>query len=176
MMDMRVFDVLKLETIEPDHLRPTHREFAQSYQTKGSRVKLWRDVDLSHKIAAGGYNSTPSDLVMLGAAWLNDDFIPASVREEFWTPVVLANGQVNEQNYALGFRRASWPIEGFGDVTHFNHGGVSKGAQCWFMIVPEHGMTIAISTNRRTDQFFDFADVYVDVLDAFLAVGESQSE
>ena len=169
-----VFDPLQLEKTYPDYLRPDDAEFAYSYQVKDHRVKLWREVDLSHKLAAGGYNSTPSDLAMIGSAWLNNDFIPSKIRDDFWTPIALANGQVNEQNYALGFRRASWPIKDFGDVTHLNHGGVSKGAQCWLMIVPEYKIVIAISTNRRTEQFFDFADVYVDLLEIFMSAKQVQ--
>ncbi|MEO1029653.1 MAG: serine hydrolase domain-containing protein [Pseudomonadota bacterium] len=171
-MDRSVFDPLGMDSTFPDYLRPRDLEYATSYQVKGTRVKPWRHVDLSHKIAAGGYVSTPSDLVRLGSAWLNDDFIPESVRTEFWTPVVLSSGEVNEQNYALGFRRSTWEINGVGEITHLNHGGVSKGAQCWLMIVPEHNIVLAISTNRRTDQFFDFADVYVDLLEVFIPAAE----
>ena len=36
------------------------------------------------------------------------------------------------------------------------------------MIVPEYDMAIAISTNRRTDDFFDFGDIYVDILATFI--------
>ena len=133
-------------------------------QTKGSKVKPWRDVDLSHKLAAGGYASTPSDLAKLGAAWLDDEFIPADVREAFWSPLPISN----EQDYALGFRRKTWAIKGIGDVEHLNHGGVSKGAQCWLMIIPEHNMTLAISINRRTENFSDFASVAFDLLEIFM--------
>jgi len=170
-----VFSPLGLEATGPDHLRDPNRPFATSYQNKGKKFKSWRQVDLSHKIAAGGYVSTPSDLALLGAAWLDDDFIPADIRAQFWTPVKLSNGEVNEQNYALGFRRSNWTIPDVGEVTFLNHGGVSKGAQCWFMIVPEHNMTLAISINRRTDEFFDFADIYVDVLAEFIPAIPSTS-
>jgi len=175
-MKSRVFEPLNLTTIMPDHLRPQDMNFARSYQTKGRKVKPWRRVDLSHKVAAGGYVATPSELAMLGTAWLDEAFIPQTIREEFWTPVRLNNGEINGQNYALGFRRKSWPVDGVGDVLHLNHGGVSKGAQCWLMIAPEPNVVVAISTNRRTDNFFDFADVYVDLLEVFIPVAKSRIE
>ncbi|MEO0881882.1 MAG: serine hydrolase domain-containing protein [Pseudomonadota bacterium] len=168
-MSSEIFDPLGMASTRPDHRRTPSTEFALSYQSKGTRVKQWRSVDLSHKLAAGGYVSTPKDLARLGAAWLDDAFISPDVRQTFWTPVKLTNGEDNEQNYALGFRRNTWPVDGVGDVVHLNHGGVSKGAQCWLMIVPDHGIALAISTNRRTDSFFDFADVYVDLLEVFIA-------
>ena len=172
-MRSRVFLPLELKSIQPDHLRTDEIEFAISYQVKGESFKPWRRVDLSHKLAAGGYVASPSDLALLGSAWLNNEFISPETRAEFWTPVILSGGEVNEQDYALGFRRKSWPILGVGDVVHLNHGGVSKGAQCWLMIIPEHNMSVAISTNRRTDAFFDFADVYVDLLELFIPVSLS---
>ena len=163
-----VFNPLGLKSIQPDYHRQLNSEVAVSYQVKGVEFKPWRKVDLSHKLAAGGYVSTPSDLALLGIAWLDDDFIPPGIRKQFWTPVQLSNGEVNDNDYALGFRRKSWNIKGAGEVEHLNHGGISKGAQCWLMIIPEHNMSIAISTNRRTDAFFDFADVYVDLLEVFI--------
>jgi len=173
-MSKRVFEPLGLTSTVPDHKRNNEMPFAKSYQVKGDKFKRWRKVDLSHKLAAGGYISTPTELAKLGAAWMDDDFIPEAVRAEFWTPVKLTSGEVNEQDYALGFRRKTWPIDGVGDVVHLNHGGVSKGAQTWLMIVPEYKLSLAISTNRRTDVFFDFADVYVDLLEVFIPVIEPE--
>ena len=44
------------------------------------------------------------------------------------------------------------------------------------MIVPDHDISLAISTNRRTDDFFDFADVYVDLLEIFIPAYENLAE
>ncbi|MGF1456121.1 MAG: serine hydrolase domain-containing protein [Alphaproteobacteria bacterium] len=134
------------------------------------RFKPWRPVDLSLKRAGGGLVSTPADLVRLGAAWLDETFIKPETREAFWTPVPLADGRVNEQAYALGWRRRTVTLPNGGEaVDHLNHGGVSKGAQCWLMIVPEHGLALALAMNTRTPSFFDFAMVYRDILAAFLS-------
>ena len=73
LMSSRVFAPNNLTALQPAHDVPQKAVF---YQTKGSKVKPWRSVNLSHKLAAGGYAATPSDLAILGAAWLNDDFIP----------------------------------------------------------------------------------------------------
>ena len=165
LMSSRVFAPNNLTALQPAHDVPQKAVF---YQTKGSKVKPWRSVNLSHKLAAGGYAATPSDLAILGAAWLNDDFIPAHIREVFWTPLPISN----DQDYALGFRRKTWPIDGVGEVEHLNHGGVSKGAQCWLMIIPEHNMTLAISINRRTENFSDFASAAFDLLEVFIPAAQ----
>lgn len=169
LMSSRVFAPNNLTALQPAHDVPRK---AVSYQAKGSKVKPWRSVDLSQKLAAGGYASTPSDLAILGAAWLDGDFIPADIREVFWTPLPISN----EQDYALGFRRKSWPIDGVGEVEHLNHGGVSKGAQCWLMIIPKHNMTLAISTNRRTDNFSDFASAAFDLLEIFIPASKDTAQ
>ena len=166
-VEREVSEPLMLTSLRPDHQTNAAHDKAVSYQVKGQTYKPWRKVDLSHKLAAGGFVSTPTDLAILGGAWLNDDFIPKPTRRDFWTPVEI-NGSVNVQDYALGFRRKSWSIPGAGDVEHLNHGGVSKGTQCWLMIIPDYNISIAISTNRRTDKFFDFGDIYVDILGAFI--------
>lgn len=172
-MDVKVFAPLGLASIQPDHLRTDETEFATSYQAKGDRFKPWRHVDLSHKLAAGGYVATPSDLVMLGNAWLDNAFISPETRKEFWTPVALPNGEINDNDYALGFRRKIWPIRGVGDVVNLNHAGVSKGAQCWLIILPEHNITVAISTNRRAEQQSDFVYVAVGLLELFVPAADA---
>jgi CubicO group peptidase (beta-lactamase class C family) len=170
LMNETVFAPLGLHTIEPDTQRNNLEHRAVSYQTKGRQVKPWRSVDLSHKLAAGGFVASPSDLARLGAAWLDDDFITPDVRDDFWEPVRLTNGNVNIQDYAVGWRRKSRTINTVGSITHLNHGGISKGSQFWFMIVPEYGISVAISTNRRTDAFFDFADIYENLLEEFIPI------
>lgn len=170
LMNETVFSPLGLHTIEPDTARNNLEHRAVSYQTKGRQVKPWRSVDLSHKLAAGGFVASPSDLARLGAAWLDEDFIAPDVREDFWEPVRLTNGNVNIQDYAIGWRRKTRTIKGVGSLTHLNHGGISKGSQFWLMIVPEYGISVAIATNRRTDAFFDFADIYEDLLEEFIPI------
>ena len=167
-LEREIFDPLGLNAIGPDWDDRFLGTNATFYQRKAGRVKPWRDVDLSLKLAAGGLTATPADLASLGAAWLDDDFISASTREEFWTPVRLPNGQINSQSYALGWRVTAQQIEGVGEVEHYNHGGVSKGAQCWLMVVPKYNLVIAISINSRSNQFADFAGAYFDVLSAFV--------
>ena len=44
------------------------------------------------------------------------------------------------------------------------------------MIIPEHNMSVAISINRRTDDFFDFADIYVDLLAEFIPAIAAKEE
>lgn len=143
-----------------------HREpMARFYWTQGDRAKRWRQVDLSHRLAGGGFVSTPSDLVKLGSAWLDTEFIPTDVRARFWQPQRLDSGELNPQHYALGWRLHE------GDdymATNVNHGGVSRGAQCWLMIIPEYQMTIALSMNSKTDEFWEFGELAIFIARHFM--------
>ncbi|WP_370334438.1 serine hydrolase domain-containing protein [Parvularcula marina] len=134
------------------------------------QVKPWRRVDLSQKLPGGGWVATPSDLVLIGSAWLDEGYLPAAVREDFFTPVRIASGEVNEQDYAVGWRRRVWDVPGVGEVLNLNHGGVSKGSQAWLMVLPEHDMAIAFTTNTITHEFGAFSSVLTDVQAAFIPV------
>lgn len=184
LMQAHVASPLGLTSLTPDHepaadghSRPVWYQARRDGET-GIRGELqitevapWRRVNLSQKLPGGGWTATPSDLARLGAAWLDEEFISTEIREIFHTPVPLADGSANPQGYAIGWRRAEQPIGDLEQVVHVNHGGVSKGSQAWLMIVPEHDLALAVTTNARTDDFFAFAGVYLDLVDVFLADG-----
>ncbi|GEA10655.1 serine hydrolase domain-containing protein [Alteromonas sp. KUL49] len=139
-------------------------------EDKGELVKPWRDVDLSHRLAGGGSISTSSDLVRLGIGFNNDDFISATTREAFWTPQTLNSGKVNEQGYAIGWRvRESDFGVGIGKLFQANHGGVSRGAQSWLMVIPDYNMAVAVNINAKTEHFWDFGSVSFDLVSLFLS-------
>lgn len=127
------------------------------------QFREFRNVDLSHRLAGGGYISTPIDLVKLGSAWLDADFISQKTRQEFWTPIRMPNGEVNHQNYALG-----WRVKMHEGIYNANHGGVSRGAQCWLMVVPDSNLSVAVVINSNTDEFWDFGKVSMVLAQLFL--------
>ncbi|WP_339617275.1 serine hydrolase domain-containing protein [uncultured Gilvimarinus sp.] len=164
LMQERVMTPLQMNATGADP--GEHREpMARFYWKRGDRAKLWRQVDLSHRLAGGGFVSTPSDLVKLGSAWLDTGFIPTDVRERFWQPQRLGSGELNPQNYALGWRLHK------GDdymATNLNHGGVSRGAQCWLMVIPEYQMSIAISMNSKVGEFWEFGELAIFIARHFI--------
>lgn len=173
LMNELVFQPLGMEsTIAAPKKAPEDSLLATFYyrdlDRDGDRYREWRPVDLSHRLPGGGFASTPSDLVRLGAAQLDDGFIAPATRTEFWKPQILANGEVNEQGYAIGWRWREWEIEGAGVVRNANHGGVSRGAQCWLLVFPDQNMAIAFVINARTDGFHEFGHrLYEELFRAF---------
>lgn len=139
------------------------------YYTDGNRFRPWREVDLSHRLPGGGFISSPSDLARMGLKYFDHDYLTPATRDRFWTPQRLADGRVNEQDYALGWRWREWDIEGVGVVPNANHGGVARGSQCWLLVLPDQVMSMAFCTNVKTDSFSTFGRVYKPLLRAFLA-------
>lgn len=180
LMQQELTSVLELSSLMPDTAEDDRRATFYQARREGSsgigdepkieKLKPWRPVDLSQKLPGGGWVTTPSDLVRIGSAWLDTDYLPEDVRDEFFTPVRIASGEVNPQNYALGWRRRVWDVPGVGEVLNLNHGGVSKGAQAWLMVLPEHDVVIAFTTNARTAQFASFSQVLDGIQSAFLPV------
>ncbi|MBU0913457.1 MAG: beta-lactamase family protein [Gammaproteobacteria bacterium] len=134
------------------------------YMTHDGYAKKHREVNLSQKWAGGGLAASSVDLVLLGSAWFNSDFIPAAVQQQFWTPQKLNNGEVNEQSYALGWRNFSQnhlfcdkdnPLSR--TISFVHHGGVSDGAQSWLVIYPELQLVVAMNTNTVKEKYCDFA-------------------
>ncbi len=148
---------------------------ATFYYTSEDRHREWRDVDLSQRLPGGGFASTPSDLVRLGSLYFDDDYLTPETRETFWTPQRVADGEVNEQNYAIGWRWREWDIEGVGLARNANHGGVSRGSQCWLLVFVDYTMSMAFCTNRKTDEFIDFGILYEPLFREFAPVGSPPS-
>lgn len=155
LMRERVLHPPGIESPLPDAPHPDRAVF---YHVRDGQAQRWREVDLSMKTAGGGLMATPGDLALLGAAWLDDDFISPGTRQQFWTPQTLADGSVNEQNYALNWR-VSEGSEGF-PYTYMHHGGVSKGSMAWLAVLPERRMAVALTINTRVLPFSSWAGVF----------------
>lgn len=172
-----------LETIRREIFNPLYMnatgaeyEFAQqnslagfywNHDGKYPGFRLWHEVDLSHRLAGGGFISTPSDMVKLGSAWLDNNFITAETRNIFWQPQTLIGGSIDPENYALGWRWADYEDE-HGRVHNANHGGVSRGSQSWLMVIPERNMAVAVMINSNVDTFWDFGQVSMPLARLFL--------
>jgi len=162
LLQERVRRPLGLESPLPDVQHPDRAEF---YHIQEGQAQRWRDVDLSMKLASGGFMATPSDLALLGVAWLDDEFISPETRRQFWTPQTLADGTVNEQNYALNWR-VSEATESI-PFRYIHHGGVSKGSMSWLAVIPEQRMAIALTINTRVWPFPRWLSVFPELVHAF---------
>ena len=125
---------------------------ASFYQAESGSYSLADPMDTSNRIAGGGLVSTPSDLVRLAICAEKDSFLSQAARKTMWTPVILANGQANEQNYALGWRiDTSTRLFGKDKPTAIiHHGGQQEGGASFLVIAPALGVSVAVMTNSGT--------------------------
>src|SRR5690606_32434495 len=166
-----IFDPLGMTATGAEYELPEQNSLAEFYWNHDGQhpaFRVWKKVDLSHRLAGGGFISTPSDLVKLGSAWLDDDFIAPETRQVFWQPQSLSDGSIPEENYALGWRWVNYE-DAEGKVHNANHGGVSRGSQCWLMVIPERNMAVAVTINANVDNFWDFGKVSMPLARLFFA-------
>jgi CubicO group peptidase (beta-lactamase class C family) len=162
LMHERVLRPLGLESPLPDAPHPDRAVF---YHVQEGQAQQWREVDLSMKLASGGFMATPRDLARLGVAWLDDAFISPETRRQFWTPQTLTDSTVNEQNYALNWR-VSEATDGI-PFTYMHHGGVSKGSMAWLAVIPEKRMAVALTINTNVWPFPRWSGVFSDLVQLF---------
>lgn len=143
-------------------------DLATFYAIRPGEVGRWADFDLSQRWPGGGLVSTSAELALIGNAWLDPTFISTGTRDAMWTPQVLANGEVNEQRYALGWRFYADQESNGRVLSYAHHGGVSKGAMSWLVVYPEFGLSIAVNINTHGQTFGDFARVEPVLREAFL--------
>lgn len=119
------------------------------YILRNGKYREAYSVNSSYKWAGGGMLSTPTDLVKMANALLNDSFLDAATREELWTPIPLANGEMNPQQYALGWRIGEVAeLVPEGNVSIVHHGGTITGSITLLILFPEYNMSIAMMVNR----------------------------
>ena len=168
LMHREVFQPAGMNTTYPDGgPHRTADNLAKFYYTDGARFRVWRPVDLSHRLPGGGYISSPQELGRLGGIYFSGQGLSAETRGVFWAPQELADGTINEQNYALGWRWREFDFEGMSTVGSANHGGVSRGSQCWLLMYPAHEMSMAFCTNTKTKDFGTFGLFYKPFFEAF---------
>lgn len=122
--------------------KSSQKNIATPYLQVGEYLFKSPNVNLSNKYAGGGYLSTPSDMVRFANSLLNNILITVDSKEIMWSPVALNNGEMNPENYALGFR------VGQDDLGRFvYHGGKSVGGYSFLLIYPGLDLVVAYSTN-----------------------------
>jgi serine beta-lactamase-like protein LACTB len=174
LMQQRVFTPLGLNHTGDEYQFFGQGMLATFYWNDGGKsqtVRVWRDVDLSHRLAGGGFVSTSSDLVRLGNAYFDENFISPETKQKLWTPQRLSNGDINRQNYGIGWRINQLVIDDK-TVDYMHHGGVSRGAQSLLVLIPEYKLSIAININAKTDNFGRFSKIWKELAISFIHASE----
>lgn len=160
-MAKTVFQPLEMNSTMGDLALETIANRATFYDVKKGKYKKAYRINSSNKWAGGGMLSTPSDLIKMANALLNDNFLAAATKAQLWQPVPLTNGEMNPQNYAIAWRIDATPnILKDGKVKIIHHGGTITGSIALLILFPEYNMSIAMMANRSGSSGELFGPIY----------------
>ena len=154
-MRREVFAPLGMDRTIPEPEGAPHPERAALYVRSAGLAPAPGDDD-SCVLAAGGFISTPSDLVRFGFGMMNDQLLAPETRRLLWTALRLESGE--STGYGLGwFVREGRLDPESPAVPIIGHGGSSVGGSTSFMLFPEQRMVIAVTTNVSGATLTSFA-------------------
>jgi len=162
-----ILEPLGMESTMPDtggKIRPGSAHFYYPRMMLDPRYGVHdaASVDLSCILPAGGFLSTPSDLVRFGSAMMGDALLDPTTVEEIETPVRFGSGETTGQ--ALGWSVETTPMGtdgaptrvlglGLGDTVRRRPlsavavGGHPFGGTTSLLIVPDHRVAVAVASN-----------------------------
>lgn len=126
-------------------------------------------LSVSNKWAAGGFVSTPTEMVRLGNAVLQGQVVRPETFTLLITPQKLKNGEDSGARYGMGWRswREKLPLSGR-ELLAAHHGGTAHGAMSFFVLFPEADLVVSINTNLHFNPFDDLYEEAFYIADLFL--------
>lgn len=160
---MQVFKPLGMSSSRADTGTPVEGE-AKFYDVSLKGYKPVFRVDNTNKLPSGGILASPSDLVRLGGQMIHPTLFGTATRDLLATPTRLADGKVNVQNYALGWRSSEKQLRnGTLHTRVLHHHGTALGAVSHFEVYPEEGIAISLLMNVTQARFGPGADQLLEI-------------
>ena len=149
-MQREVFDRLGMNDTVPDSAGAPVDNQATAYFPRFAAdpkygLHAMRPLDYSCYAGASAFVSTPSDLVRFGLAMSDGSFLQPSTVQILQTSLRLATEQ--ETGYGLGWDLETVTIAGRQTPVVGHEGEVLGGEVASLLILPEHGMVIAVTSN-----------------------------
>lgn len=142
-MKQSIFTPLQMHNTIPDEARHEPPQCTCFYQLGADKknFSLAPSVDNGHKLASGGFLSTPEDLVRFGLAMLHPGLLKQTSLDTMFTAQKTAAGQ--STGYGIGWfiRR---DLHGH---RLWSHSGGAVGGSADLLIYPDNGLIIAIASN-----------------------------
>ena len=154
----RYFDFVKAAVLAPLELVNTSLDDPLAadpqrvsfYEVRDGQYKLADRVDNSIRYPSGGMLSTPSEMVVLGNAFMLGSLLSQQTRMILLTPQALDYGSMNEQGYALGIRVSHDKALDGGRIktTIYSHHGIAVGSTSYFAMYPQYLLSISLMMNQ----------------------------
>ncbi len=126
-------------------------------------------VNVSNKWGAGGFVSTPAEMVRIGNALLQGKILQPETFTLLTTPQKLKDGKDTGAGYGMGWRSGhrKLPLSGR-ELRVVHHGGTANGAMSFLVLFPEADLVVSLNTNLLFNPFENFSDEAFHIADLFL--------
>lgn len=138
------------------------------YETKDGYYKRAFRVDNSIRWPSGGIVSTPTDMLAVGNAMLDDRLLSARTRQLLVT--VPEQGRTpGGKIYAYGWRHGNWSIyDGKLTLDSYTHAGTAVGSTSVFVVLPERHLVLSLMMNKGGEDVDALSAVADQILQAFI--------
>jgi CubicO group peptidase (beta-lactamase class C family) len=145
-----IFEPLGMRDTEPDAGTDPMRDRAAFYYPKlsgdpGFGPEPAAAVDYSCFAGAGGFLSTPSDLIRFGIAMSKGTLLQPATVHMLQTPQFLASGE--ETDYGLGWTLETVPLAGEPTRLASHASRTLLGGSTTFMVFRDRGIVVALTSN-----------------------------
>lgn len=145
-MDREVFERAGMTLTVPD-LGAEDAESVKYDRAAFGTLRRGQDIDMSCPMAAGGFLSTPTELVKFGLAMHSGQLLDTATVRLFWTPQRLKSGAPTEYGYGWSIQNVRLTPKDPAPTRVIGHGGAVLGGRAYLMIVPEEDLVISVMTN-----------------------------
>lgn len=133
---------LGMSSLQPDFQWVHIPGRARGYQRVSEREVPSLDLDVSWKLAGGGFISTIGDLARFARGLMGEDLLPRAALDRMWTPQRLASGAPT--SYGLGFG-----IGEAGGERVVRHTGSQPKTRTLLAVRPESQRAVVVMTNSE---------------------------
>jgi len=149
-IDREVFDRAGMEQTVPD-LGDEPGESVKYDRAAHGTLRRGHDIDMSCPMAAGGFLSTPAELVKFGLAMSSGRLLDTATVRLFWTPQRLKSGAPTQYGYGWSIENRRLAAKDPAPTRIIGHGGAVLGGRAYLMIVPEEDLIVSVMTNATGD-------------------------
>jgi CubicO group peptidase (beta-lactamase class C family) len=168
-MTENVFTPLGMGDTGLDSAPGSDAQTVRFYDVENGRYKQAFAVDNSIRWPSGGLLSTPSDMVRLGSALLDDRLVSEETRRALVSVPEGGETTRGAKMYALGWRTGDWTLfNGSLKTRAHHHGGTAVGATSVLVVLPEFRMAVSTMMNKGATNTTDLMAATDAIIEAFL--------
>jgi len=134
---------LGMTTFRPDYEWEVIPGRTRGYRRDGEAIRRSRDVDVSWKLAGGGFTSCVVDLARFGQGLLGGTLLRRETQAAMFTAQATADGK--RTRYGLGIQLGVLP----GGVAWFGHSGAQEKTRTMLLLVPSRQVGVAVMCNSE---------------------------